>query len=265
MPTYVVLGATGGMGSAIVRSLLKFNDTNLQLTLHVMVRSKPKLHDKFPTIEQNKNSNFAVRIFEGAISDTEALRKCLDGASTIYVCVGTNTPAHHIDIARSTARAVIDCLRYLKEANRQPEFTLPIVVINRSMGVATDTRLPSAAASAFFRFLAPSVLGDVSEAAVLYQEAAKKSLLRYIIVDAPGLQDPTGSECTGHELFLEGPGTMSVNYADAGAAFVEASQRQGEFVGKAVGIRATGEVRASRAGFLPFIVRGLWVRLTPFL
>ena len=122
--------------------------------------------------------------------------------------------------------------------------------------------LPRLHSSAFWP---RDVLGDVSEAAVLYQEAAKTSLLREIIVDAPGLRDPTGSECTGHELFLEGAVTMSINYADAGAAFVEASQRPVEVLGKAVGIRATGDLRESRSGFLQLIARGLWVRLTPFL
>lgn len=259
MPTYAVLGATGGMGSAILRCLLGAKNLP-ELTLHVMVRSKSKFLDMFPNIERNTG----IQIFEGPILDTSILTKCLNGASVIFVCVATNAPGHKVEIARSTARQVILSLGQLPNKLHQPHLA-PVVVINRSMGLATETRLPSAAAAGFFRFLAPSVLGDVAEACSLYQNAAKDSLLQYIIIDPPALQNPTGTEYTGYELFLKGPGSMSISYADAGAAFVEASQRQEEFLGKAVGIRATGKVPASYAGFLSFIARGLWVRLTPFL
>lgn len=70
----LVTGATGFLGSALVTELVK-----QQQPVRVLVRNERKAREQFGD---------AVTIIEGEITDTEQVRKAVDGATTIYHLVG---------------------------------------------------------------------------------------------------------------------------------------------------------------------------------
>ena len=70
----LVTGATGFLGSALVTELVK-----QQQPVRVLVRNERKAREQFGE---------AVTIIEGEITDTEQVRKAVDGATTIYHLVG---------------------------------------------------------------------------------------------------------------------------------------------------------------------------------
>ena len=81
MPVHAILGATGGVGSAILRYLLSSQIPDLRI--NILVRSKSKLLQAFPQLELT--SSATITIFEAPISNEDTLKTCIKGASTIYV------------------------------------------------------------------------------------------------------------------------------------------------------------------------------------
>ncbi len=72
-----LLGATGGTGQVVLRSLLNRGTANIQ----VYVRSKAKLERLFPGIGENPR----VVIFVGPISDVSTVRDCLSGVDVSHI------------------------------------------------------------------------------------------------------------------------------------------------------------------------------------
>lgn len=216
MPTYALLGATGATGRAIVRYLLSVPPKEQDFHLKVFVRSRAKLLKLFPDLEGT--APFNVTIAEAPLTDTAALRKCLQGADVIHVCIASNESRPDTSIAVDSANAVIGALRSLSEIEVNA-YTKPTLLVLRAMPVNKALTGDS-----------PGVIES-------------GGVLEVIFVDPPALHDSEGAERTGYELKLEAPMGHSLNYADLGAAFVEIAGRQGEFAGKGVGVAGTGHVR----------------------
>lgn len=261
MPTHVILGATGGVGSAILLDLLTAQTPSLQINL--LVRSEPKLLAQMPSLK-NPTSNIKIAIFEGSISDISTLTKCLQDATIIYQCISGSGPSKHTTIARNAAKAVVDALEDIKSKAGQ-KFQRLTVLLNRSSALNPNIQIPIS--DTFYRFLKWSlqdIYEDITAAAELYKSSASNHLLDYIFVDAPNLFHPFERVKTGHEVFTEGDITIAVNYADFGAGAVEIAGRSEEFRGKAVGVRAAGEMKPAWGSNLYALACGTWARLSPW-
>ncbi|KAK4554624.1 hypothetical protein LTR86_008126 [Recurvomyces mirabilis] len=260
MPTHVVLGATGGTGSAILRCLLTSKIPDLHI--NILVRSKGKLLQAFPQLEST--SSATISIFEGSISNGDVLRACLQHAETIYVCVATNHASRKVEVAVTTAASLVAALGHLRETN-PPEYQLPVILFNRSLSLNSDAQLPIPGfVKKFTVFALWLIYEDLLKAGTIYEKAEKDGLLTCITADPPGLMDPERTEPTGYKFLVRGKTSATINYADLGAAMVELGQRRKEFEGTTIAISATGAVRVDVLSNLLIIFLGLKSRLSPF-
>lgn len=261
MPTHAILGATGGAGSAILHSLLESNISDL--TINLLVHSKEKLLSFFPDVE-SPPSGIKINIFIGSTTDVEALSRCLEDATVIYQSISASAPSKKTSMARSTATAVVKTIETLNsKASQTPQ--RPTIILNRSSAINPEIyQSISATFEKFLKWAVQDVYDDLTEAAEIYRAAEAKGCLHAIMADAPNLFHPYATKRTGHELFLEGHNTLGVNYADFGAAVMEMALRGEEFRGKAVGVRAMGEVRPAWGPNLYWLASSTLVRLSPF-
>ncbi|KAK5109282.1 hypothetical protein LTR62_007156 [Meristemomyces frigidus] len=260
MPVHAILGATGSTGSAVLRCLLASEIPDL--TINILVRSKSKLLAAFPQLANAPAA--AVNIFEGPVSNEDALTACVQNASVIYLCVATNNSAHKVDIAFSTAARLITALGQLRKA-RGLEYKPPVVLFNRSLSLSTEVKLPIPGFMKNFLMWGLGVIyEDLERASLLYSLAEKDELLACITADGPMLMDAEGTEATGYELLRHGTSSWYLSYADLGTALVELGQRRQEFEGRAVGVSATGKVRTTWGSSIWIMLLGLRYRLIPF-
>ncbi|ORY10136.1 hypothetical protein BCR34DRAFT_655451 [Clohesyomyces aquaticus] len=238
MAVHALLGATGNLGSAILRCLLSSHGQIPDLRINILVRSKSKLLQAFPQLEST--SSATITIFEGSISDEDTLKACINGASTIYVCVATNYASRNVDIAVTTAARLVAALGQLRN-DRESEYSTPVVLFNRSMALNSDVQLPVPGfIKRFTVFAIWHIYEDLLKAGAVYAGAEKDGLLTCITADGPGLMGPNRTEATGYKLMERGKASAALNYADFGIAMVELGHRREEFGGKVVGISATG-------------------------
>jgi len=260
MPIHAVLGGTGGTGSAILRCLLSSQIPDLHI--NVLVRSKSKLLKAIPQLEST--SPTLVTIFEAPISNTDAFQACLNGASTIYVCIATNMASRTNEIACTTAAPLLAALNHFRK-EQGSEYQPPVVLFNRSMALNPDVQfMPSALVKRFTVWVMYGIFDDLLKARAMYAEAEMDGLLTCITVDPPAIMEPNGTEATGYELVVRGKAAPMLYYADFGRAMVEIGQRREEFAGKSVGVSATGKVRPEVLVNLLRLLQGLRMRLTPF-
>lgn len=125
MSSYAILGATDSTGSSILQLLSASPDAKI----HVLVRSRSKLHNIAPSSLENPN----IKIFEGSISDTETLTRCLTGTKATFLTVAITTNMPGCTIAQDTAHAVIDALKTIRKGDRA--FKAPRLVVLSSSSV----------------------------------------------------------------------------------------------------------------------------------
>ena len=254
MPTHALLGATGQCGSSILRYLLSNPPTN-KLTLNILVRSKSKLLAAFPDLEST--TSIKINIIEGTSTSIPALRECLRNASLVYMCIASNYGGPGTSLVADTAAAIIDALKETKNVAPPTILQLRSATLNEPLARGTP---------AFVRHLLhwclKYIYDDLENAAKLY-DAQPASLLRVIYMDAPALHDPEGTERTGYKLILESVKGQNdvVSYADLGAAMVEVGEREEEFVGKGVGVVATGKLKLTWGVLFGYLLSGAWTRV----
>lgn len=252
MTTYALLGATGATGSAIIRCLLA--EPPQGLDLKVLVRSRQKLFTKFPNLDGK--APFTTQIIEGTANNTHAIRQCIEGADVIFNCIGTNDVAPGQTIVQDSAHSIIQALKELKKENTKKNKT-PVVLLLRTTGLNDHlSRNKSWLAVSIGRWGLHNSYDDLQKAHDILAEAAKEApgLLQNITVDPPTIHDQDGTERTGHKLSVDDPTRDSLNYADLGAAFCEIAERKDEFIGQAVGVSATGEVRENWPEVLGYLL-----------
>lgn len=260
MPAHTLLGATGGTGTAILRSLL--DSPPADLTLKIFIRSKSKLLATFPDLEST--TTLKLSIIEAPITDFAALKSALSGADVVYNCIATNNAAPGIRIAQDAAEAVIGALERLKQDPGE-KWKKPTVLVLRSNSLNAEASAQGSRVGHFIvNFCLDPVYADIEKACNLY--ASKPDLMDHIFVDPPALHDPIGAERTGHELCantdIDSSTNLStsLNYSDLGAGFVEIAQRRDEYLEKAVIVSATGPVRENWPVLIGYMGQGLKAR-----
>jgi oxidoreductase AflX len=250
MRTYALLGATGSTGSSVLRCLLSQHPADVKL--NILVRSKSKLLKAFPRLENT--SAPTINIVEGTSTDTAALSCSLENADVVFMCVATNKCKPGMSIAHDTAAAIVDNLKGLRQS-AGGRYKTPAILQLRSAAIN-----PSCARQApgLVGFCLHHLYVDLQLASNVYESAAKESpvgLLDYIFIDPPALHD-TGSAPTGYELVLKGKQSISLSYADLGAAMCEVAERRAEFRGEGVLVSATGKVKEEWPTLIGYLVRG---------
>ncbi len=227
------------------------------------MRNKTKLLTAFPQLE--KITNPEIHIYVAPITDRQTLTECLRGAEVIYNCIADNRSKRGMDIAQQGAAAIIDALKRLKtDALDEP----PVVLMNRTMFYNETIENEM---SGFQRKIALFFLyypyTDIKKAELLYRHEAEqpKPVLSYILMDGPGLHDSVSMERTGHRLVIarEKIG-KELNYADFGAAWVEAALRKDELRNREVAVGSTGKVRAEYSVLLGYLWQGLLAHIIPW-
>ncbi|CAK4034446.1 Hypothetical predicted protein [Lecanosticta acicola] len=249
MPKFVLLGATGATGSAVLRSIL--NDPPQDLKLDILVRSEARLRKRFSELPTESSG---IRVLEGQATDASTLRRCCYGASTIFACVGANESKPGMSLVYDTANAIVTALRSM-QSEQGDAYRPPIVVQLRTASLNDDmARHTPAPVVSFVKWALYHTYLDISRACALYEAAAQgndsddqhptkpgKPLLRYVYADPPTLHDPDGVECTGYKLIAGGPHPTVLSYADLGAALYELGRRPDQYANQALGVIATGK------------------------
>lgn len=252
MPTYALLGATGGTGSAILRCLLEEPPQNL--TLNVFIRNKAKLIKAFPDLEST--TAFTLNIIEGLPTESTSLQRSLKGADVVFMCIATNESKPGMSIAYDTASLVVAALQDLRK-EVGASYTTPTILQLRTASLnETFVAHYPWLQHKFIFFCLHHVYEDLDRGCKLLQSAAAETpgLLDYIFADPPAIHDPDGTTRTGHKLVFKAEDQPPcLSYADLGAGMCELAERREEFKGMGVGVAATGKVNETwgiLAGYL---------------
>ena len=95
--TFAVLGATGKTGREIVKQLLAKDSYPVHLQIYI--HSQTKLLGLLPSL----SSDARVNVFEGSLTDTDLMTRCLSGAQTITCSIGENENISGLRVMRDAA------------------------------------------------------------------------------------------------------------------------------------------------------------------
>ncbi|KAH7142684.1 hypothetical protein B0J13DRAFT_526137 [Dactylonectria estremocensis] len=207
-----IFGATGGTGSATVRSFIKrqdFENSSSELTL--MVRSKAKLSRLIPELASFSN----VHIREGQLTDTATVRDCLRGVDVIICTIGENENLPGCHPIQDIANSIVDALNDLKSSS-STEWTRPRLILLSSS--TWNDRFAAHEPALIIWLLKTAFYHPYLDLRLATSTlAASPELLSLLLVQPSALVD---DEASGMEISTESVG-ISVTYADLGNAFVE--------------------------------------------
>ena len=259
MPSYALLGATGATGSAVLRCLLE--QPPKELKLNILVRSRVKLQKLFPKLEETASVD--VSVYESHSADNDALEKCLKGMDVIFLCIGCNDSKPGISLMHDTTVAIVDALKNIQKTSGDV-YRTPTVLFLRAgpINPVFKKQMP-APARLILWFCLYYAYADLQKGSDLIETASKENpdLLQVIFVDPGALHDAEGTKRTGHQLILTEKLVPILSYADLGGAFCELAERREDFVGKGVGVNATGKVKTSWGTNVFYLASGLKSRL----
>ncbi|KAH6971254.1 hypothetical protein BKA56DRAFT_496026 [Ilyonectria sp. MPI-CAGE-AT-0026] len=244
-----IFGATGGTGSATVRSFIKRQDfENSSSELRLMVRSKSKLLRLLPELASFSN----VHIREGQLTDTPAVRDCIRGADVIICAVGENENLPGCHVIQDAANSIVAAANDLKSSCSE-EWRRPRVILLSSS--TWNDRFAAQEPAAILWLLKTAFYHpylDLRRATSIL--AASPDLLSLLLVQPSALVD---DEASGMEISTESVG-VAVTYSDLGDAFVEFALQKSYAELGAVGVTSKGENPLRKYGLelLSRIARG---------
>lgn len=225
MPTYAVLGATGSTGSAVL-SILSQKPKN-ECKIHAFVRSASKLRKQCPELIESDQ----LTIFEGQLSDTEALAQCLAGTKAAFLCIAAVRNEPYCTIAQDVAKATISACNALRAQNK----AIPrLIQLNSSATSAKFSEsLPWLAEVILYRGNY-WIYTDLSASEALFRSEA--SWLDVVYIKPGGLiQDKQ----KGHKLSTERQQTF-LGWLDLAAGMVEVADEESDvWNGKEVSVLPT--------------------------
>ena len=253
MPTYAVLGATGSTGSSLLRYLHERPD---KVKINVYARSASKIESLHPYIKTADN----VKAFIGDLSSADLLKDCLRDVDVIFSAVAQNTNEPGCSIAQRVAHTTVSALEMLRK-EQGSSFKCPILVF-----------LSSASLNPHFMANAPRILQWVLERAnyYIYGDLAKaidylkeQRWIPLITADPPALVKDIAR---GYKLALDDFSPL-VSYDDLARGMVQMAEEDGgrKWVGKGVGLKATGSVKKDVWPLVKYEVTGLIAYFFPSL
>ncbi|CAH0046915.1 unnamed protein product [Clonostachys solani] len=250
-----LFGATGGTGSATVRSLLQRYDPLLELRL--MVRSKAKLLKLIPELRHKSN----LVIHEGQLTDTATVRSCVENADIIICTIGENDNRPGCRPIQDIAKSIIDAIQELKSSS--VDWKRPRLILLSSStwnerfasheGVVINWLLKAA-------FYYPYL--DLRLATAMFEGSS--DLLSLLLVQPSALvqDEPSGMAISAQWV------SVAVSYADLGEGFAELALEESYARLHAVGVSSKGAIGGEglrKYGFelVSRIIRGLFIGYMP--
>ncbi|KAK1067298.1 hypothetical protein LTR74_006502 [Friedmanniomyces endolithicus] len=252
MASFAVLGATGSTGSSITKVLLSQKD----LSIHVLVRSKPKLFKTIPGIE----SDSRLQVFEGNIDNIDVLTECIRGTKAVFLAVAINDNMPGCTIAMDTARSVVAALERLKQ--EKPDYELPRLVILSSASLSDHLmrNFPKLAHAAMLT-AASYIYQDLREAET-FLRAQEYWGVKSVFIKPGGLVHDAQK---GHELSLDRQQTF-LSFLDLAAGMVEAAQAEdGKWDLKDVSVVPTAKDVKIEWRVPYFVLQGFLMHFFPWL
>lgn len=250
MPTYAITGATGQVGSSVLDTLLQSSSNKI----NAFVRSKQKLLGMRPILANNPN----VTIFEGQLTDTTTLVRCIDNAHAIFACAAAVDNIPNCSIAQEQALALLAALEQTKTKN-PPKL---VILSSASLEPSLMTDLPGPF-KAILETAASNVYEDL-RLAETYLRANAPSGLELVFIKPGGL---VHDKPVGHALSTTHQKTF-LSFADLGAGMVEVADSE---AGKWQAARGNVSVVPAREGtkiewYVPwFFLRGCLWHFFPWL
>lgn len=278
MPSCAILGATGNVGSNLVKTLLSQPSTSAQNgptpleRINVLVRSRSKLHNLVPeTLDDNR-----IRIYESSISNTEVVRNCIRDVDAVFLTVAVTNNVPGCTVARDTANAVIAALKENRET--QPSagsasWRAPLLVVLSSATLSKRLWEGEGLSPTFHAIMsraASHIYADLTVAEKILRDTRKQDvdLYRVTFVKTGGLW---AAPSQGHVLSREASKTFT-SFADVAGGMVEiASEPDREKwngVDVSVNSAADGGVDMGDVGMwtlAPYLLLGLLFHYAPFL
>ena len=251
-----VFGATGGTGSATIRSFIKRKATeHPRPELRLMVRSRSKLFRLIPELDSYSN----LHIQEGQLTDTTTVRACIQEADVIICALGENRNIPGCHVLQDLAKSILEALNDLRSCC--PEGWKPPRLILLSSSTWNDRFAAQEPALILWllktAFYHPYI--DLLQATALFQ--ASPHLLSLLLVQPSALveDEPSGMEISTESV------SMAVSYSDLGDAFVELALHESYAMVDWVGVSSRGENALRKYGLelLSRIVRGLVAGYVP--
>lgn len=238
----IILGSTG---SSLLRYL---HERSEKVNINLYARSASKVELLHPYVRTAEN----IQSFVGDLSNVDLLKNCLRDVDVIFSAVAQNLNEPGCSIAQWTAHSIVSALEALRR-EEGPTFKCPIVVF-----------LSSASLNPTFSRTTPRLLHWVLERGCFYVYGDLKKSIEYlkqqswiplIIAEPPAL---TNDISRGYELSLNevAPG---VSYDDLARGMVQMAEEEGgrKWVGKGVGVKATGKVKIQYLPLIRYLVIGL--------
>ncbi|KAH7141803.1 hypothetical protein EDB81DRAFT_899108 [Dactylonectria macrodidyma] len=251
-----IFGATGGTGSATIRSFMNRQDFgNSSSELRLMVRSKSKLFRLIPELASFSN----VHVREGQLTDTPTVRDCLRGADVIICAVGENENLPGCHPIQDIAKSIVDGLNDLKSSCSE-EWRRPRLILLSSS--TWNDRFAAQEPAVILWLLKTAFYHpylDLRRATAIL--AASPELLSLLLVQPSALVE---DEPSGMEISTESVG-VAVTYSDLGDAFVEFALQESYAALNAVGVTSKGENPLRKYGLelLSRIARGFVAGYVP--
>lgn len=246
----------------MIEVLLQSSDNKL----HCHCRNKSKLLSQRPQLTSNPN----VTIFEGALSDTSTLSKCLTGTRAIFLATAASENIPGCTVARDQATAVLAALESsIDKSSRDSQ--LPTLVVLSSASLEDDLMegFPRVA-KAITRMAFSNIYADLRHAERILRSEAPERLpgIRQVYVKPGALvHDPNP---VGHRLSTDHQESF-LSFLDLAAGMVEIAESgvgdggEDDYDGKNVAVvPARPGTRAEV--WLPYIVgKGLLWHFCPWL
>ena len=288
MPTYAILGVTGtyswyfphqeaieltvflktkkkthsdtspgSTGSSILRYL---HERPEKVNINLYARSASKVEALHPYVKTVEN----IQSFVGDLSSADQLKDCLRNVDVIFSAVATNTPVAQSNnqpgctVARQTAHSIVSALEALRKEEGS-SFKCPILVFlsSASLNPTFWNAQPWPAHWLLERALY-YVYGDLRESIEYLKE---QSWIPLITAEPPGLTHdiPRGYELSQDEV------TPGISYDDLARGMVQMAEEEGgrKWVGKGVGLKATGKVKMNVLPLVRYLFSGFIAYYSP--
>ncbi|KAI5272078.1 hypothetical protein E4T47_04655 [Aureobasidium subglaciale] len=224
------------------------------VSINIYVRSKGKLLDLFPSIDNNPK----VHIYAGDISDKDLITSLLTNVSIIIFTLGWNENRPGPHIIEDGARAIITSLQTLQDSGTLK--TPPRLLLlssstwNTHLNGQNPSLLVKVIRTAFYHPYADLLAGQ----RVVH---AHPDLVSVTLIQPPALVDQAPS---GHDISVEMVG-VATSYPDLGNAIVEiALEERYQNLAQVLVSSKNGYEFAKYAGVvLPKVVKGLAASLVP--
>ncbi|KAK3901804.1 hypothetical protein C8A05DRAFT_34500 [Staphylotrichum tortipilum] len=251
MPSYAVLGATGGIGRSLLRVLLQSPDNQI----NAYCRSRAKLLRVCPEAANTEQ----LKVFEGRLDDVSLIAGCIRDTRAVFLAVSVSDNMPGCTIAREATSVAVAALDDIRKRDG-PTTRLPTVILSSSASLDHSF---SGDVPPFVHWLLDRAVSnlyhDLAEAESLLR--AQKDWVSTVFVRPGGLvHDRQG----GHEISTTTAKTP-LSFLDLAAGMVEiAEDKEGRHHMRSVSVLPTSDKVAFPWDCVYFVLTGLLYHYLPW-